>query len=234
VKPIEYRLICRNLPWSINSADKLAKLFEPFGKVAFSVLPRKGGGSHGPLRGFGFVNMRDKEQAQKAIDDINGKEINGRVIAVDWAVEKNVWEEKVKEEEPEHDYDAEVPENDDDDSEDEDEEDEEDEEGSEKEAEEDDEDDTSYQTNDPSTTIFIRNLPFTCTDTDLHAHFTEHFGPVKYARTVMDYETDRPRGTAFVAFYDPEVCRGCVQNAPPPPPPGSRPTILQNESADPT
>lgn len=32
-----------------------------------------------------------KENAEKALEGVNGKEIQGRTLAVDWAVEKNVW-----------------------------------------------------------------------------------------------------------------------------------------------
>jgi RNA recognition motif-containing protein len=39
----------------------------------------------GRSRGFGFVEMSDKAQAQAAIDDLNGKDFKGRAIVVNEA-----------------------------------------------------------------------------------------------------------------------------------------------------
>jgi cold-inducible RNA-binding protein len=36
-------------------------------------------------RGFGFVTMSNAEEAQKAIDNLNGKELSGRAITVNIA-----------------------------------------------------------------------------------------------------------------------------------------------------
>ena len=98
-----------------------------------------------------------------------------------------------------------------------------------------------------STTVFVRNVPFTATDETLAAHFSS-FGAVRYARIVMDPETDRPRGTGFVAFYEPAIAMTCVKEAPKPAPPSATGddkdkkrrgeilthSVLQNESTDPT
>ena len=66
---------------------------------------------------------------------------------------------------------------------------------------------------DNSTTLFIRNLPFTTLDADLKEHFSQ-FGPVRYARVVMDRATDRPRGTGFVCFFNVEDADACFRKAP--------------------
>ena len=42
----------------------------------------------GKSRGFGFVEMPDVETAKKAIEDLNGAEIDGRTIVVNESVEK--------------------------------------------------------------------------------------------------------------------------------------------------
>ena len=42
--------------------------------------PRKG-------RGFGFITLGSEEMQQKAINEMNGKEVEGRVIAVKVAVD---------------------------------------------------------------------------------------------------------------------------------------------------
>ena len=84
------KLIIRNLPWSIKTSDQLAKLFQSFGKVKFSDLPN----NKGKLSGFGFVTLRGRKNAEKAIEAINGKEVDGRTLAVDWAVDKQTWDKQ--------------------------------------------------------------------------------------------------------------------------------------------
>ena len=68
-----------NLPWSCHD-DDLRRLFEPFGTVesARVVMDRETGRS----RGFGFVQMPDGEAASKAIEALNGQDMNGRPLRV--------------------------------------------------------------------------------------------------------------------------------------------------------
>ncbi|KAF9887594.1 RNA recognition motif-containing protein [Aspergillus nanangensis] len=216
------RLIVRNLPWSIKEPEDLSILFRSFGKVKHVVLPKKGT----QLAGFGFVVLRGKKNAEKALAAINGKEVDGRTLAVDWAVDRKVWEDLQKKPEAQDDDaeekspDVEMAEADadgsdddeimstgddldvdsEDDLEDEDEEDYE-------EEEEEKEDDRN------ASTIFIRNLPFTCTDESLYEHFNQ-FGNLRYARIVVDPETERPRGTGFVCFWKADDAMSCVRDAP--------------------
>ncbi|KAK4138240.1 hypothetical protein BT67DRAFT_437580 [Trichocladium antarcticum] len=84
------KLIIRNLPWSIKTSDQLAKLFQGFGKVKYSDLPN----AKGKLSGFGFVTLRGRKNAEKAMREINGKEVDGRTLAVDWAVDKATWDKQ--------------------------------------------------------------------------------------------------------------------------------------------
>lgn len=217
------RLIVRNLPWTIKDSDQLAALFRSFGKVKHAVVPKKGN----VQAGFGFVVLRGRKNAEKALEAVNGKEVDGRTLAVDWAVEKSVWEEaqqnaeKKEVNEDAMDVDAENDEagaeNDEDesvqvDSEDEDEE--EDEEGDfDDEDEDEDQDEEDEEDDRNASTIFIRNLPFTSTDETLYEHFKQ-FGPLRYARIVVDYETERPRGTGFVCFWKAEDAIECLRGAP--------------------
>ncbi|RYP89341.1 hypothetical protein DL769_000096 [Monosporascus sp. CRB-8-3] len=83
------KLIVRNLPWSIKTSDQLAALFRSYGKVKFADLPQ----SKGKLAGFGFVTIRGHKNAQNAMDSVNGKVVDGRTLAVDWAVDKKQWEQ---------------------------------------------------------------------------------------------------------------------------------------------
>jgi nucleolar protein 4 len=84
------KLIIRNLPWSIKTSDQLAKLFQSFGKVKYADLPN----DKGKLSGFGFVTLRGRKNAEKALAEINGKEVDGRTLAVDWAVDKQTWDKQ--------------------------------------------------------------------------------------------------------------------------------------------
>ncbi|KAJ5502072.1 RNA recognition motif domain eukaryote [Penicillium fimorum] len=218
------KLIVRNLPWSIKEPEDLNVLFRSFGKVKFVTLPKR----NGKLSGFGFITMRGRKNAEKALQMINGKEIDGRQLAVDWAVEKDVWEttkkedEEVEEQKEEKETgDVEMEDangvleepSDDETSSDEDEDDDEDKDLDELDELDDDEEDEEEDDRN-ATTIFIRNLPFTATDQTLYDHFKTHFGPLRYARVVLDYETERPRGTGFVCFWKPEDANTCIREAP--------------------
>ena len=255
------RLIVRNLPWSIKEADDLAALFRSYGKVKHVVLPKKGPRAQS---GFGFVVLRGKKNAEKAIQGVNGKEIDGRTLAVDWAVDKQTWEQ-LQDGTVDEDGTSKAEQKDEQsvtsDLEEEEEgaalNDEADSEIGEDEVMADDvlddeedrhESDNEEEAKEPdSTTVFVRNVPFTATDETLRAHFSS-FGAVRYARIVMDPETDRPRGTGFVAFYEPAIAMTCVKEAPKPAPPSATGddkdkkrrgetlthSVLQNESTDPT
>uniref|UniRef100_A0A7N8XY71 RRM domain-containing protein n=1 Tax=Mastacembelus armatus TaxID=205130 RepID=A0A7N8XY71_9TELE len=59
--------------------EKLKEVFSAFGRT-LSVRVMKD--ERGRSRGFGFVNYANHEDAQKAVDEMNGKEINGKIIYV--------------------------------------------------------------------------------------------------------------------------------------------------------
>lgn len=254
------KLIVRNLPWTIKTSDQLSALFRSYGKVKFADLPK----NKGLLKGFGFVTLRGKKNAEKALEGINGKEIDGRTLAVDWAVDKNTWDMQQSKQAAE---DAEDETSDDETSGEEDEDEDEDE-GTKKEGidadlenfmknhmqnmededDEDDEDDdkdeeeeeakqkaASQRSTDNSTTVFVRNLPFTTTDEQLKTFFS-HFGTIRYARVVMDKTTDRPAGTGFVCFANIDEAKECLRKAPRQQPTAAtgKTSLLYDENADPT
>lgn len=232
------KIIVRNLPWSIKTPEQLGKLFLSFGKVHFTKLPKK---PTGELRGFGFVAMRGKKNAERAMEELNGKEIDGRQIAVDWAVDRDAWQDLQKQLDAEEarqknggkddvkgkDEDEDEDMDDDaessvvsDDSEDEDADSDEDEDDSNTDydnvSESDEEGGVELEDSKPKLpdyTVFIRNLPFTADDDSLFEHFKQ-FGPVAYARVVIDHETDRPKGTGFVRFYKEEDMIDCLKGVP--------------------
>ena len=216
------KLIVRNLPWTIKEPEQLAALFRSFGKVKYATLPKK---KPGLSTGFGFVVIRGKKNAEKALEAINGKEIEGRTLAVDWAVDKEVWE-TLRNGGVDHEATDETSKG-------------MDSERLESEADTQDKDvvssDTEHESlgsqesdvsakdrpgqaltsksQNNSSTLFIRNLPFAVTDDVLKDHF-QTFGPVRYARVVLDHTTERSKGTGFVCFFSQEDAVICLRASP--------------------
>ncbi len=68
-----------NLSFDVNDND-LKELFEEYGQVSSAkVITDK---FSGKSRGFGFVEMDNDEEAQKAIQELNQAEYDGKVINV--------------------------------------------------------------------------------------------------------------------------------------------------------
>lgn len=76
------RLYVGNLPWSVNN-DKLAEIFSKYPSVASAVVIMDK--ETGRSRGFGFVEFSDDADAQKAISEMNGADIEGRKLVVNEA-----------------------------------------------------------------------------------------------------------------------------------------------------
>jgi RNA recognition motif-containing protein len=75
-----------NLSFDTTEED-LRQAFEAFGQVtSANIISDK---ITGRSRGFGFVEMPAKEQAQAAIAEMNGKEIKGRAANVNEARPRN-------------------------------------------------------------------------------------------------------------------------------------------------
>ncbi|CEH16394.1 Nucleolar protein fibrillarin NOP77 (RRM superfamily) [Ceraceosorus bombacis] len=290
----ESRLILRNLPFDIRVED-LRATFAAFGPIygidlpQLVVEPKIAGGDEGEAdakmevdgekdeaaevpkktrgRGFGFVWMVHRRDAEKALSGINGKSLQRglaekaqlkaatgkrereaakaaleqtsaeaqaeRVVAVDWALERSEWEARAEETDVETDA-----ENEQDGESEKDGEEETDEGDSDLEPipldEEDDESDTSSSQGeeeedsqhaegeaagkptlpspDQGCTLFLRNLPYQATEDELKDLF-RHFGPLRYARIVMDKATQRSRGTAFVCFWQTESADAALRRA---------------------
>jgi RNA recognition motif-containing protein len=74
-----------SLPFSLKETE-LKEFFEEYGEVAsVKIITDK---FSGRSKGFGFIEMPDEEQAKKAIEELNGAEIDGRAIVVNKAEEK--------------------------------------------------------------------------------------------------------------------------------------------------
>ena len=68
-----------SLPFSVEEAD-LRGYFEEYGTVeSVKIISDK---FTGRSKGFGFVEMPNDEEAQKAIDELNGATVQGRAIVV--------------------------------------------------------------------------------------------------------------------------------------------------------
>jgi RNA recognition motif-containing protein len=71
-----------NLSFNVTEAD-LKEAFGAFGTVqTASIIKDK---YSGESRGFGFVEISNSEEAQKAIAALNGKELKGRALKVNEA-----------------------------------------------------------------------------------------------------------------------------------------------------
>ena len=76
------KLYVGNLSFSTSSED-LQQLFAQVGTVeSASVIEDR---DTGRSRGFGFVEMASKEEGQKAIEQFNGTDLNGRNLTVNEA-----------------------------------------------------------------------------------------------------------------------------------------------------
>jgi cold-inducible RNA-binding protein len=76
------KLFVGSLSWGVND-DQLRDFFASAGTVvsATVIMDRDSGRS----KGFGFVEMSSEEEAKKAIDELNGKELDGRPVTVNEA-----------------------------------------------------------------------------------------------------------------------------------------------------
>ena len=76
------KLYVGNLPYSVGNTE-LQRLFEAHGSVVSAqvIMDRDTGRS----KGFGFVEMGNDSEAQAAIADMNGKEVDGRSLTVNEA-----------------------------------------------------------------------------------------------------------------------------------------------------
>ena len=82
---IPSRLFVGGLSQSVSTAD-LRAMFETYGAVddAIVVMDRDLGDS----RGFGFVTMADRRDATVAIQELSGRELDGRTLVVRPATER--------------------------------------------------------------------------------------------------------------------------------------------------
>lgn len=72
------KLYIGNLPWKLDDSA-LKELFAAYNVEEANIISDK---FSGRSKGFGFVTIADDESANKAISEMNDKEIEGRAIKV--------------------------------------------------------------------------------------------------------------------------------------------------------
>lgn len=78
-------IFCGSLPFRLQESE-LKEFFEEYGEVsAARIITDK---FSGRSKGFGFIEMPDDEQAKKAIEELDGAEVDGHTIVVNQAEEK--------------------------------------------------------------------------------------------------------------------------------------------------
>merc|ERR1712187_162423 len=71
-------LFVRQLAWKVRM-KQLKKAFNPFGQVKSVRVSKKG---------YGFVEFDSTESAKKAKEEMDGKELEGKAIAMDYALDR--------------------------------------------------------------------------------------------------------------------------------------------------
>lgn len=205
------RVILRNLSYK-TTEDDLSNEFKKYGTIKeCNVLKRE----DGKLVGCAFIQYEKVNQAAKAIHHANGKEIFGRPVILDWAVNRKKFSQHLKKlkneikEEPQNDKISIKQESSDDETNTKDENESANEEKelknkSDDELGSDDEDEKRpihKRSNDVAEgcTVFIKNIPFESTRDDLFK-VCRQFGPLYYAVITVDKISGHSKGTGFVKF----------------------------------
>lgn len=77
------RIYVGNLPYNMTQAE-LNDLFARFGEIESTTIVTDK--YSGRSRGFGFVEMSNRDQAQKAIAELDGKDFHGRKLKISEAL----------------------------------------------------------------------------------------------------------------------------------------------------
>jgi RNA recognition motif-containing protein len=76
------KLFVGNLSWGIRD-NELKEAFAPFGEVVDAKVILERGTNKS--KGFGFVTFANEEDAAKAVEAMNGKDLDGRAATVNVA-----------------------------------------------------------------------------------------------------------------------------------------------------
>ena len=226
------RVVLRNLQFDIKEKH-LKQNFAKFGKIIDASVPLNPENSLN--KGFGFIEFSTRDEARKAIQEMNGKPYKGRTIAIDFALSKRQYNRKIdeiiqknpikKKEKKEEEQKEEAPKpKQDSDSSDWNSEPEEEKpqeikttkkqefkekfkaQGEQKEKKERQRSMKKYVNDaEEGLTLFVRNIDYSTTEAELKEFFEEH-GEVYFARLVKSKDNpDVHKGFAFVKFKNKEV-----------------------------
>jgi RNA recognition motif-containing protein len=76
------KLFVGNIEWGATEED-LKELFETHGEVEEAIIIKDR--MSGRSKGFGFVTFANEEDADKAMEELNGHDLNGRELVVNEA-----------------------------------------------------------------------------------------------------------------------------------------------------
>jgi RNA recognition motif-containing protein len=76
------KLFIGNIEWGATEED-LKELFGQHGEVEEAIIIKDK--MSGRSKGFGFVTFANEEDADKAMEELNGHELNGRALVVNEA-----------------------------------------------------------------------------------------------------------------------------------------------------
>ena len=77
------RLYVKNIPFRITKEDFIG-IFKDKGEVVSArIIFEK---TTGRSKGFGFVEMAKEEEVQRVLNEINGMEVNGRILTIEVAL----------------------------------------------------------------------------------------------------------------------------------------------------
>lgn len=209
------RLIVRNLPFGFTEQN-IRKTFGALGSLKEVNVPWDEVKNRN--KGFAFIEYDMKNLSVKAMADFNGKKIQNRQIAVDWALSKQIYAQTLKKEDKDAEYkpqESDKPSTDPDQPSDIEPEETEDA----PETEETPESEESKPSEDSAKkrnvlyegcTLFITNLSYQTEEEDLHDYFSE-FGKLRYATIVSNRETGDSKGQGFVCFLNKEDAESAMQ-----------------------
>jgi len=184
------RIFVRNLPFSITE-EKLRGLFSKFGEIKELTLPYDQ--TKKMFKGFAFLQYETKKEALIAIKELNAKIFDRRKLDITIAQPKNEYNGLPKIEQDEKRFKKNTKEEDS---------------GkirsyslNSKEAKnlEKHEKNAAQSENDPSRTLFIRNLGFNTNEDVLDKLFSK-YGKLKYCLICRNKETNASKGSGFVMF----------------------------------
>lgn len=78
----------KNFSEEIKDDEQLKDMFKEFGEIVSAAVAKDNSGDSTKSKGFGFVAFETAEAAEKAVEAMNGKEINGRQLYVGRAQKK--------------------------------------------------------------------------------------------------------------------------------------------------